>query len=67
MKEYLYEKNQKCEKCRWCTDNVCQNISSEYYCKDIEFEDTNNCEQYYPLNDMELFESKDEDTNSLFD
>ena len=61
-------KVKSCSGCRWYTHlhSVCVNDASEH-CADFVSEDDEACSYYYPINDNELFEVEDEDTNSLFD
>lgn len=67
MENYLKDKNEKCNNCRWCVGTTCKNGSSEFYNMNIEYEDCSMCNGYYPINDMELFNDVDNDTESLFD
>lgn len=67
LKQYLYEKNEHCINCRWEKQLKCVNFSSDFYNLDIEYSDTKNCKHYYPSDDMELFNSTDEETKSLFE
>lgn len=67
LDNFLKEKNEKCNKCRWCTNNICMNVASWFSGVNIEYENCDNCSYYYPENENEIYNNIDEETESLFD
>jgi len=59
-------KSFKCKNCRWYTypNGACVNDASEY-CADFRSEDDEACEYYFPLDENELFESFDDDSERI--
>ena len=56
-------KVRSCKDCRWNANNICVNPISEDYADKVE--DDYKCENYYPINDNELFEVEDDDSERM--
>ena len=65
LKEHLYKVNSICPKCRWNESEICKNSSTEFFNKSTKYIEEN-CNSYYPSDDLELFETEDDNTDSLF-